>query len=91
MSRRGLGILRTETAYVKPLTFASLGECVEVRSIKSTKPELLHFLENLGFVEGSHVRVAADNQGNLIVEIKGSRVALDKSVAARISVVSITE
>ncbi len=44
------------------------------------------FLEKLGFVEGSVVTVVAENAGNLIVNIKDSRVAIDKDMASKILV-----
>ena len=43
-----------------------------------------HHLENLGFVEGAQVTVVTENAGNLIVEVKGTQVALDKQVALKI-------
>ena len=43
-----------------------------------------HHLENLGFVEGADVHVVSEQAGNLIVEIKGAHVALDKSIASKI-------
>ena len=43
-------------------------------------------LKNLGFVENETVSVIQSIQGNLIVEIKGVRIALDKSLANRIMV-----
>ncbi|WBW49826.1 FeoA family protein [Peptoniphilus equinus] len=39
-------------------------------------------LNNLGFIEGSTLKVVSENAGNLIVNIKGSRVAIGKDVAA---------
>ena len=46
--------------------------------------EIHHHLENLGFVPGSEIKVVNHQGGNYIVEVKGTQVALDKSVAQKI-------
>ncbi len=43
-------------------------------------------LASLGFVQGAKVSVVNDLAGNLIINIKGSRVALDKKLAMKIFV-----
>lgn len=68
-----------------PLSFVRQGETVEVVEVRGSS-DLLHRLENLGFVEGSKIRVAADQGGNLIVMAKGSRVAVNRSTAAHVLV-----
>ena len=50
------------------------------------KEETKRFLENLGFVPGGIVTVVAEVGGNLIVNIKDSRVAIGKEMANRIMV-----
>jgi len=50
------------------------------------KPETRQFLENLGFVAGSPVSVISKIGGNLIVEVKGARVAVNQDMAAKIMV-----
>jgi len=49
-------------------------------------PETRQFLENLGFVAGGRVSVITKIGGNVIVEIKGSRVAVNSDMAAKIMV-----
>ena len=44
------------------------------------------FLETLGFVVGSDVTVVSENNGNVIVNIKESRVAISKEMANKIMV-----
>lgn len=66
-----------------PLTMADRGGEFSVRTITG-KDETRKFLENLGFVEGASVSVISEIGGNLIVSIKGSRVAIDRSMASRI-------
>ena len=50
------------------------------------KEETRRFLENLGFVVGSEVVVVSEISGNLIVNIKDSRVAIGKDMANKIMV-----
>lgn len=68
-----------------PLAFAGTGVEAVVLSVRGSK-ESCHHLENLGFVEGAHVKVVCEAAGNLIVEVKGSQVALDRQVAMKVSV-----
>ena len=44
------------------------------------------FLESLGFISGTTVKVISQTAGGMILGIKGCRVALDKSMARRIIV-----
>lgn len=44
------------------------------------------FLNSLGFVTGANVRVISELGGNLIINIKDTRVALDKEIARKIMV-----
>ena len=50
------------------------------------KEDTRRFLENLGFVVGSTVTVVSEAQGNMIVNIKNSRVAIGKDMANKIMV-----
>ena len=68
-----------------PLTMASQGEPVTIKKIGG-KEETRKFLENLGFVVGSEVVVVSEISGNLIVNIKDSRVAIGKDMANKIMV-----
>lgn len=49
-------------------------------------PETRQFLENLGFVVGGIITVISEIGGNLIVNVKDSRVAIGKDMAAKIIV-----
>ncbi|NPD32066.1 ferrous iron transport protein A [Berryella wangjianweii] len=69
-----------------PLAFANQGQTVSVASVRAGKADVQHHLENLGFVEGSRIRIISEQQGNLIVEVKGARVALNRATASRITV-----
>ena len=68
-----------------PLTMAKSGEKVTIRKI-SGKDEVRQHLAELGFVVNSDVTVVSEIAGNLIVQVKDSRIALDKSMANRIIV-----
>ena len=66
-----------------PLTMTKAGETVTIRRISGKDEVRLHLAE-LGFVVGSEVTVVNEIAGNLIVQVKQSRLALDKTMASRI-------
>ena len=68
-----------------PLTFAKVGETSRIVKITG-KDEVRQHLANLGFVSGEQVTVIAEMAGSLILKIKDSRIALDKSMANRIMI-----
>lgn len=71
------------TMHQMPLTFLKSGEQARVLKVRG-KGDVHHHLENLGFVSGAPLKVVTVHGGNIIVEIKGAQVALDKSAASRI-------
>lgn len=68
-----------------PLSMADAGRMNQIKRIGG-KEETKHFLESLGFVVGSYVTVISDISGNLIVNVKESRVAISKEMANKIMV-----
>ncbi len=68
-----------------PLTMASIGETVTIRKITG-KDEVRQHLAQLGFVVDAAVTVVSRVAGNLILQVKDSRIALDKSMAMRIMI-----
>ncbi|MDO4166565.1 MAG: FeoA family protein [Eubacteriales bacterium] len=66
-----------------PLTMAKPGEPNEIKKIGG-KEETRKFLLNLGFVVGGVVTVVSEIGGNLIVNVKDSRVAIGKDMAVKI-------
>lgn len=68
-----------------PLTFAPMGEERPIIKINGRDNVQKH-LANLGFVVGSAVTVVSELNGNMILKVKETRVALDKSMASRILV-----
>lgn len=68
-----------------PLTFAPVGKSVKVSKITG-KDEVRQHLTDIGFNVGSEIYVIQSHSGNMIVGVKESRIALDKTVANRIIV-----
>ncbi len=68
-----------------PLTFAKQGERNSIIKVGG-KEETRRFLENLGFVAGASVTVVSSICGNVIVNIKDSRVAISQEMASKIMV-----
>lgn len=66
-----------------PLTMAKAGETSRIKQITG-RDETRRHLENLGFVVGGDVTVVSELAGNLILNVKGTRIALDKAMANRI-------
>ena len=68
-----------------PFSFAKAGETVTVRRVGG-KPEVRQHLSDLGFVDGAEVEVVQAQEGNLIIKVKGSRLAITKEMAEKIMV-----
>lgn len=68
-----------------PLSLSPAGSEVSIKCHKG-KDETRRFLESLGFVVGGSVRVISELNGDLIVNIKESRVAISRGMANRIMV-----
>ena len=68
-----------------PLTMASIGETNTIRKVGGNE-ETKRFLENLGFVAGAEITVVSAIGGNVIFNIKDSRVAINQDMARHIMV-----
>ena len=68
-----------------PLTMAEPGDTVIIRKITG-KDEVRQHLAELGFVVGESITVVNVLGGNLILQVKESRIALDRTLALRILV-----
>lgn len=68
-----------------PITLANAGEEVVIRRVGGSE-ETRRFLESLGFVTGGNVTVVSEINGNVIVKVKESRVAVSKEMAKRVMV-----
>lgn len=68
-----------------PLTMAPVGQASKIQRVGGND-ETKRFLANLGFVVGSEVTVISTIGGNVIVNIKDSRVAINQDMARHIMV-----
>jgi len=68
-----------------PLLLAEVGEENIIRKVGGS-PEMKKHLEDLGFVAGGMVRIVSEINGNLIVNVKESRVAICREMAGKIMV-----
>lgn len=68
-----------------PLTMAMEGEPNIIKKVGG-KEETRRFLENLGFVSGGEVTIISRVGGNVIVNVKDSRVAIGKDMANKIMI-----
>lgn len=68
-----------------PLIFANIGENNIIKKITGNA-EVKRHLENLGFVPGGNVSVISANAGNIIVNVKETRVAISEEMGRRIFV-----
>lgn len=68
-----------------PLTLAAVGEENIIRKVGG-KVDVKKHLEDLGFITGGNVMVVAMMGGNVIVNIKESRIAISKEMASKIMI-----
>ena len=72
-------------AVMMPLALADAGKENIIRKIGGS-PEVKKHLKNLGFVVGGTVTVVNTLGGNMIVNVKESRVAIDREMARKIMI-----
>lgn len=68
-----------------PLTMANIGEALVITRVSGNE-ETRRFLGNLGFVPGTEVTVLSEMSGNVIVNIKNSRIAVNAEMARHIMI-----
>lgn len=68
-----------------PLSLARPGETATIRKITGRDPVRRHLAE-MGLVENSSVTVISQLGGSLIVQVRDSRVALDRQMAGRVMI-----
>lgn len=68
-----------------PLTMAKVGEKNTIKKVGG-KEETRKFLENLGFVAGGIVTVVSEIGGNMILNVRDSRIALGQDMAKKIMI-----
>ena len=74
-----------EMSCMLPLLLAPVGEANVIKKV-SGNPQIKSHLETLGFVPGTEVTVINEIAGNLIVNIKETRIAVSKEMAQKIMV-----
>ena len=68
-----------------PLIFSDIGETLTIKKIGGL-PEIRKHMETMGFVVGGHITLVAKNGGNVIVNVKETRVAISEEMAQKIMV-----
>ena len=68
-----------------PLAMVDPDEVAHVARVRGDA-DLRQHLAELGFVEGSEVKVISRAAGDVIVSVKGARLALNRSMASRVTV-----
>ncbi len=68
-----------------PLTMLAPGK-EAIINVCRAKDSTKKFLEGLGIIPGTFISVVSEMNGNLIVNVKGSRLALNKGVAGQLMV-----
>ena len=68
-----------------PLTFADKGVNYKITKVGGNAETKKH-LEDLGFVVGGNIMVISEVNGDFIVNVKESRIAIGKSMAAKIMI-----
>lgn len=71
-----------------PLSLSNSGEKVVVIRVNGKDEERKH-LEDLGFVQGAMVKVISNFNGDIIIEIKNSKLAVTKEMAMKILVAKV--
>ncbi len=68
-----------------PLLYATAGEENIIRKVGGSQ-EIKKHMEDLGFVAGGKVTVLSEMNGNLIVNVKDSRIAVSREMAGKIMI-----
>lgn len=68
-----------------PLMLAHVGDENIIKKVGGN-PEVKKHLENLGFVAGGNVKIVSSINGNLIVSVMESRVAISREMAGKIMI-----
>ena len=68
-----------------PLGMANVGDVNIIKKITG-RDEVRQHLAELGFVVGAEVRIVSELGGNMILSVKDSRIALDRTMAMRIMI-----
>ncbi len=67
------------------LVLMNVGESRKVTRVRG-KDEVIRHLQDMGFTEGAEVQVVSASPAGMILLVRGVRVALDRSLAAKVMV-----
>jgi ferrous iron transport protein A len=70
---------------IMPLTMLPMGK-EAIINVCNAKESTKKFLEGLGLIPGASISIVSEMSGNLIVNIKGARVALNRGIAQQLLV-----
>ncbi|MBQ4188153.1 MAG: ferrous iron transport protein A [Firmicutes bacterium] len=65
------------------IALANPGEEVLIKRITG-KDDVKHHLNELGLNEGERITILQNNGGNVILQVKNGRIAIDRQLAMRI-------
>lgn len=68
-----------------PLAMMEQGDTRTITDFKGQE-EMKRHLQDLGFIRGARVRVVGENQGGMILMVKGTKIALNRALAHKIIV-----
>ena len=71
--------------YMMPLSFAPVGQPLEIKKVSGNQEKKKH-LEDMGFVVGGKLVVVQEIAGNMILNVKESRVAINRDLASKIMI-----
>ena len=77
--------MQKEGETMMPLAFADPGTELVIKRVGG-RPEMKKHLEDLGFVTGGRVTIVSEMAGNLIVNVKETRIAVSREMAQKILV-----
>ena len=67
-----------------PISMARVGDKGTVVSISGREETKRFLLAGLGFTPGTEVRAVSEASGNVILDVKGSKIAIDRKMASKI-------
>ena len=67
------------------LAMVTIGETRTIKELR-VKEEMKRHLQDLGFTVGEQIHVVGENASGLILLVKGTRIALNRGLATKISV-----
>ncbi len=82
---KGGAVILGRRMHMMPLAMSNVGDTGIIRKITG-RDEVRQHLAELGFVVGAEISVVSMLGGNMILSVKDSRVALDKTMAMRIMI-----